>query len=435
MAVVGTGLIGTSIALAANRRGVTVFLSDRNPVAARTAAALGAGLAEEPAAPVDLAVLAVPPSAVGAALVETQRRGLAHTYTDVASVKAVPVRLALSQAPDPSRYVGGHPMAGRERSGPLAARADLFRGRPWALTPSGRTSDATLEAALELVELCGAVPVLTRSREHDDAVALTSHVPHLLASLMAARLREAPEEASRFAGQGLRDVTRIAAGDSRLWGDILQSNAGAIAGVAKDLHADLSCLVTALELLAGPDGEPDGAERDRARRTVVDLLDRGIEGLAAVPQARPGDAGAGARVCVGVRGRPGELRLLLHAVAELGVSGEDAVVTDAGAGPEGMADGGLAVTFPLPPAVAAPLTAGLRAGGWAVRCEYDEDVTAVKGGQTDQSCERDKWAEGESKEERGSRVSVPGLRGSESAIPFPAAGMRHTGAGSSRYPD
>lgn len=417
MAVVGTGLIGTSIALAASRRGVTVFLSDRNPVAARTAAALGAGRAEEPATPVDLAVLAVPPSAVGAALVETQRHGLAHTYTDVASVKAGPVRMALSQAPDPSRYVGGHPMAGRERSGPLAARADLFRGRPWALTPSGRTSDATLAAARELVELCGAVPVLTRSRDHDDAVALTSHVPHLVASLMAARLREGPEAVSRFAGQGLRDVTRIAAGDSRLWGDILQANAGAVTGVVKELHADLSRLVTALELLAGTDGgEPDGAERDRAVRTVVDLLDRGIEGLAGIPQIRPAGAGAGAgagaRVRVVVRGRPGELRLLLHAVAELGVSGEDAVVTDAEAGAEagaeGVADGGLVVTFPLPPAVAAPLTAGLRAGGWAVRCEGDEEAERDQRGQRYERDEGDERDEGESEGERGSRVSVPG---------------------------
>lgn len=130
MAVVGTGLIGTSVALAARLRGVTVFLSDRDPLAARTAAALGAGLAEEPVGPVDLAVLAVPPSMVGGVLARAQRRFLARSYTDVASVKSLPVRMVLSQAPDPARFVGGHPMAGRERSGPLAARADLFHGRP-----------------------------------------------------------------------------------------------------------------------------------------------------------------------------------------------------------------------------------------------------------------------------------------------------------------
>ncbi|MFF7474794.1 prephenate dehydrogenase [Streptomyces sp. NPDC008092] len=368
LAVVGTGLIGTSVALAASRRGVTVFLSDRDPVSARTAAALGAGLAEEPVAPVDLAVLAVPPSAVGTVLAAAQRRSLARVYTDVASVKSVPVRMALRQAPDPSRFVGGHPLAGRERSGPLAARADLFLGRPWALTPAACTSDAALGTARELVELCGAVPVVTRSRDHDDAVALTSHVPHLVASLMAARLREGPDGMSRFAGQGLRDVTRIAHGDSGLWGDILQANAASIAGVVRDLHADLSRLVTALDLLAAPDGsEPERAERARGMRTMVDLLDRGIAGLAQLP-ATCGDV-ADARVRVAVGGRPGELRRLLDAAAEFVVAPEETVVVQAADAWGGGADGGLVVRFPLPSDLAECLTAGLRAGGWAAECE------------------------------------------------------------------
>src|SRR6266511_4023690 len=140
MAVIGTGLIGTSVAIAARRRGVSVFLSDGNRSAVRTAVALGAGVAQRPAEPVDLAVLAVPPNQVGTLLVELQGSGLARCYTDVASVKAEPERMALTCAPNPSCYIGGHPLAGRERSGPLAARADLFRGRPWALTPSRLTS-------------------------------------------------------------------------------------------------------------------------------------------------------------------------------------------------------------------------------------------------------------------------------------------------------
>ncbi|WP_223778393.1 prephenate dehydrogenase/arogenate dehydrogenase family protein [Streptomyces sp. 135] len=192
MTVIGTGLIGTSIALAVSGRGVRVFLSDRDPAAARTAAALGAGLARDPGETVDLAVIAVPPSHVGAVLTEAQERGLARAYTDVASVKAGPEQAALRRAPDPARYVGGHPLAGRERSGPLAARAELFRDRNWVLTPSRLTSDEAFERALELVALCAAVPVVMRSQDHDAAVAVTSHVPHLMASLMAARLTEGP---------------------------------------------------------------------------------------------------------------------------------------------------------------------------------------------------------------------------------------------------
>ncbi|MFK4071916.1 prephenate dehydrogenase [Streptomyces sp. NPDC029674] len=391
MAVIGTGLIGTSVALAVSRRGVTVFLSDRDPAAARTAAALGAGLARTPAAPVDLAVLAVPPSQVGAVLAEAQERRLATCYTDVASVKAEPERAALSRAPDPDRYVGGHPLAGRERSGPLAARADLFQGRNWVLTPSPLTSDETFDRALELVALCGAVPVVMRSQDHDAAVAVTSHVPHLMASLMAARLREGPADLSRLAGQGLRDATRIAGGDSRLWGDILQANAPAIAGVLKDLHMDLSRLVPALDALATSGGQ----ERDLGMRTLVDLLDRGISGLAEIPDARSRTSPEDPRVRVAVPGRPGELARLLAAVADLGVAADDARVEEVGpvegAGSvvearskdtrgEGGADGPwFAVRFTVPPRTADRLVAVLSAGGWDV--VRDATVAAVPSGR------------------------------------------------------
>lgn len=129
MAIVGTGLIGTSVGLAAARRGVTVHLRDTDVAAARAAAALGAGVLEHPEGPVDLAVLAVPPSHVGTILVQERRRGLARSYRDVASVKAGPVAGALRHAPSPASYISGHPLAGRERSGPLAARAGLLTGQ------------------------------------------------------------------------------------------------------------------------------------------------------------------------------------------------------------------------------------------------------------------------------------------------------------------
>lgn len=360
VAVIGTGLIGTSVALAVSRQGVVVYLSDRNRSAARTAAALGAGLAQTPAEQVDLAVVAVPPSQVGSVLAEVQKRELAVSYTDVASVKAGPEQVVLSQAPDPSRYIGGHPLAGREWSGPLAARADLFRDRPWALTPSPMTSNAAFNQALELVALCGAVPVVTQSQAHDDAVALTSHVPHLLASLMAARLRDAPAEMSRLAGHGLRDVTRIAGGDSQLWGDILQSNAAAVVGVVKRVHADMSRLVVALDQLA----ERGGGDRDEGLRTVMELLDRGVAGLAEIPGRRPGACGGGSAVRVVVPDRPGELPRLLAAIADFGVASEDAAV-DADEADEA---GALTVGFTVRPGVADRMVAGLRAGGWeAVR--------------------------------------------------------------------
>jgi len=274
--VIGTGLIGTSVALAAARHGVQPYLDDRDRAAAGAAEALGAGVAALPDEPADLAVVAVPPGQVATVLAEAQARGLAHSYTDVASVKGEAERDALRTAPDPTRYVGGHPMAGLERSGPSAARPDLFRGRSWALTPSAVTCPATLERGVELARLCGAVPVLLSSAEHDEAVAVTSHLPHLAASLVAARLADAPEAVFRLAGQGLRDVTRTAVGDPALWSDILRANAPAVARAVRALRADVCRLEMALDALAGsPDGDLE---------PVTDLLDRGVAGVRRLPR-------------------------------------------------------------------------------------------------------------------------------------------------------
>ncbi|MEV6347603.1 prephenate dehydrogenase [Actinoplanes sp. NPDC051851] len=269
IAIIGTGLIGTSVALAVRRQGITTFLADRDGAVARAAAARGAGRAEAPPGPVDLAVLAVPPGQIGPVLTAAQAAGLARSYTDVASVKGEPERAVLRDAPDPAAFVGGHPMAGRERSGAAAARADLFDGRSWLVTPSAVTSAEALDRGVELARLCGADPVVMSSAVHDETVALVSHLPHLVASLMAARLADAPGGVVRLAGRGARDVTRIAAGDPALWTDIVRANAPAVARLMRDLCADAGRVAAALD---------EVAESGTGLATVTDLLERGAIG-------------------------------------------------------------------------------------------------------------------------------------------------------------
>jgi prephenate dehydrogenase len=291
-AVIGTGLIGTSVALALTGQGVTTYLLDRDPEAARTAAALGAGLAATPRAPVDLAVVAVPPGHTASVLKEYQHRMLARFFTDVASVKMRPLMDAASAGCDLTRYVGGHPMAGRELSGPLAARADLFQGRTWVLTPSAFSRAEALHYATELIELCGGQPVIMGHAEHDRAVALTSHAPHLVASLLAGRLLGADTAQLRLVGKGLRDATRIAAGDAGLWADIIGSNAGPVARVLAELAEELGAVVAALREL------DDSAERPRGKGAaeLLAALARGEEGRSLIVAAeRPADAAQAAR--------------------------------------------------------------------------------------------------------------------------------------------
>ncbi|MGF1432311.1 prephenate dehydrogenase [Kitasatospora sp. LaBMicrA B282] len=357
VAVVGTGLIGTSIALALTGRGITVYLSDADPDAAHTAAALGAGIAEEPAEPVDLAIVAVPPALVGKVLADCQRRDLAHSYTDVASVKAGPRSEIAALGCDTAHYIGGHPMAGREQSGPLAARADLFDGRPWVLTPTPDTETETLNAALELVALCGGMPVVMDAAAHDRAVALVSHTPQLLSSLVAARLEHADDTAVRLSGQGVRDVTRIAASDPRMWLDILSANAGVVADILEELAGDLNTTVAALRAVAAGD--------EAGRRTgVADLeavMRRGNHGQARIPGKHGAPPTRYETVVVAIGDQPGELGRLFREAARAGVNIEDVAIDHSAGQRVGL------VQLQVEPAAVARLVQALGERGWDVR--------------------------------------------------------------------
>jgi prephenate dehydrogenase len=349
--VIGTGLIGTSIALALRERGWQVWLTDSDPAEAQLAADLGAGdpLPEMIKDPGNIAVIAVPPDAVAPTLAAAQAKNLARCYTDVASVKQMPVAMAREHGCDLTRYVPGHPLAGREKHGPAAARADLFLGRSWALCPLPETSGRATETVTDLVRACGAVPVRTDPAAHDRWVALISPAPHLVAAAMAARLEEAPGEALDLAGQGLRDVTRIAAGDTALWTQILSANAVPVAEVLAAVAADLA---EAARTLA------DGDDPDKG---VAALLDRGRSGVARIPGKHGGAAREFAVVQVVIPDQPGELARLFHASGAAGVNIEDVRIEHSPGLPVGVAE------LSVRPAEAALLLQALEAGGWPVR--------------------------------------------------------------------
>ncbi len=350
VAVVGTGLIGTSIALALRERSWPVWLTDADPAAARMAADLGAGeLLPDSAVPADVAVISVPPDAVAATLAAAQARDLARCYTDVASVKQLPVARARELGCDLTGYVPGHPLAGREKHGPAAARADLFLGRTWALCPLPETSPRAAETVTELVRACGAVPVRTDPAAHDRWVALISHAPHLVASAMAARLVDAPPEALDLAGQGLRDVTRIAAGDTGLWTQILSANAAPVAEVLAEVARDLA---EAARMLA---------EGEDPEKSVETLLDLGRAGVARIPGKHGGAPREFAVVQVVIPDEPGALARLFQATGAAGVNIEDVRIEHSPGLPVGVAE------LSVRPADAAPLLDALEAGGWPVR--------------------------------------------------------------------
>ncbi|BDH11085.1 prephenate dehydrogenase [Streptomyces hygroscopicus] len=355
--VIGTGLIGTSAALALQSRGVRVFLEDHDQAQALTAAALGAGTAEAPEGPVDLAIVAVPPAHVAAALADAIRRRVARGYIDVASVKGGPRRELEAMGCELSGYLGTHPMAGKERSGPLAATADLFEGRPWVLTPTRDGDTEVLNLALELVALCRAVPVVMDADAHDRAVALVSHTPQLVSSLVAARLRGADETAVRLCGQGIRDVTRIAASDPAMWIDILSANPGPVADVLGEIAADLDETVRSLRALESADEEKRGG----GAGGIEDVLRRGNAGRERVPGKHGAAPAAYEIVAVHIGDQPGELARIFADAGRAGVNIEDVRIEHATGQQAGF------IQLMVEPQAVPVLTAELRERGWSIR--------------------------------------------------------------------
>jgi prephenate dehydrogenase len=360
--VQGTGLIGTSVALALRDKGTEVWLSDADPATAKLAADLGAGAVvpdlRDAKGIADIAVLAMPPAVVGRELARAQECAVADVYTDVASVKVLPARDARDLGCDLETFVPGHPLAGRERQGPAAAQADLFLGRTWALCPLPETAPGAVDAVTALAIACGADPVVTDPATHDSWVALVSHAPHLVAVAMAARLAPStvPADALKLAGQGIRDVTRIAAGDSALWTQILTANAGPVAEVVAAVADDLAAAASLLARL--PAGTPPTAA---GAAGVTSLLDRGQAGTGRIPGKHGGKPRNFTVVQVVLADRPGELARLFNAAGAAGVNIEDIRLEHSPGLPVGVAE------LSVRPDQAGQLLDAMEAGGWPVR--------------------------------------------------------------------
>ena len=342
--VVGTGLIGTSIALACRRAGIEVLLSDTSPDHVRTATGLGAGRPRRPDDAPQLVVVAVPPDALGSAIgAALDAAGADTVVTDVGSVKKGPLE-AVARHRAVGRYVGSHPMAGTEHSGPLSASAALFDGRPWAITPGPDATPVAARVVEALVRVCGAVPVRLSPGEHDRAVARTSHVPHLMAALVAGTLAGAPPEHLALSGTGVRDVTRVAGGDPRLYSQIIGGNAHAVAALLGEVRERLDLVLEAV------------AAQDRVG--LESLLGYGQAGTRAIPGKHGAAPEPMEAVRVAVPDHPGELARLFADAGASGVNIEDVRIDHDPGRPVGLVELDVVATR------AEELRAALASYGW-----------------------------------------------------------------------
>ena len=350
--VVGTGLVGTSLGLALRRLGDDVTLEDISPTHAALARDLGAG--RLPDGPVDpeLVVVATPPDVTAACVADALRRWPDAAVTDVASVKGAVLDALRADGADLTRYCGSHPMAGRERSGAVSGRHDLFDGRAWVLTPTAETAPDVVTLVSAVARSAGAAVSTLAPERHDAAVAAVSHVPQVAASLVAARLEGLDEAAVALAGQGLRDVTRIAASDPGLWTQILAGNAPAVRSVLAVLVEDLTIVLGALDELSASTDAPG------ARGILAKAFLAGNAGHARIPGKHGAAPTTYATVRVLIPDEPGQLGRLFADIGAIGTNIEEFHLDHGLGQPFGLAE------VDVLPAAAAGLGKALEQRGW-----------------------------------------------------------------------
>jgi prephenate dehydrogenase len=329
LAVLGTGLIGGSVALAARALGDRVAGYDRDPATLERAVELGAldeaaASAGAAVAGAEVVVVCLPVDAIAPCCAEiAPALGPDAVVTDVGSAKAAVV--AAAEAVLEERFVGGHPMAGSERHGIEAADARLFQDAWWILTPTAATASHAYARVSELVASLGARPVAVDPAVHDELVAHLSHVPQLTASaLVDAAVRAGSAAGTEallgLAGPGFRDVTRIAASHAELWVAILRANREAVLGALDGLRARLRTLAGLIEQDRWDDLR---AFLERARQARLGLF------------AKPDYGGEPVGLALLVPDRPGVLAEVTTAAGELGANIEDLRIVHSTEGGQG----------------------------------------------------------------------------------------------------
>jgi prephenate dehydrogenase len=229
------------------------------------------------------------------------------TFMDVGSVKNEVVLKVQTFSGLSTHFLPTHPMAGREIGGASSARADLFQGRSWILTPTQDCLPESKALVIELIETLGATPIELSATDHDAAVAKISHLPQITSSLLAKQLRGTPVEWMELAGQGLRDTTRIAASDEQLWKEIIHSNRAEISELLISLQNDLNQMINSL-------GEP---------AQIAELIAAGRAGKDLIPGKHGGRAREYSYVPIVIDDKPGQLGAIFNECAAMQVNVED----------------------------------------------------------------------------------------------------------------
>jgi prephenate dehydrogenase len=291
----------------------------------------------------DLCIIATPPDAIAEVIQGESSRNSQLRVMDISSIKTKPLQDVSRIGFDLALFAPTHPMAGREVTGPQSARGDLFQGRPWILCLEGVDSKLS-QMVRDVVSRCGAIALDRTVGEHDQAVALVSHLPQMVASLLASQLMAGQGSELELAGAGLRDTTRIADSDAALWAQILAGNSVALRPLLISLQNDLS---RAIENLEDP-------------ASMAQLISDGQRGRAVIPGKHGGQARNYIYLDIVIDDKPGQLAAIIEACAAAKVNIEDLAIEHTPGQQTGL------ITLAFSPEDSAIVAAHLEKEGWKV---------------------------------------------------------------------
>ena len=305
--VIGAGLIGTSIALGLKRAGYELSIEDEDPQSEAIAQALigqgDGGLTPE------LIVIATPISTISNLVREYGTLFPQATLMDIGGLKSEVLEEIQDFPTLSARFCATHPMAGREISGALAARGDLFEGRIWIWTPTRNSSPLAIRRALEVISALGGTKVELNAHEHDQTIAGISHLPQIVSSLLSATLIDVSDRDIGLAGQGLKDVSRLAASNPSLWANLLHANRRAVGKFLEIFSHHIDDLSTSLQ-------------NDDLRKTQ-EILELGRENHARIPGKHGGKKRDYWYLPIIIEDKPGQLAKIFDACALVDANVED----------------------------------------------------------------------------------------------------------------
>lgn len=308
--VIGAGLLGGSIALALAEAGWNVSIEDKTPELTKLSLEkLAISNEVPPEADIDVVVIAVPSSVNKDSILDAFRRYANAIIIEISSVKTNSLPDVDSIDANIGRFVSTHPFAGKEVHGAEHASVDLFQDRVWAICTGAYLSNKAKQTAEKIIEDCGAVAIDVDLTEHDKIVGYTSHLPQILSSLLSTQMKELPESALIFSGNGLKDMTRLAMSSSEIWSEIVMSNADNLSEIVEKMASSMIALQRALEA--------------RDAKEIQSLLQRGHNQKLRMPGKHGDVLKDYAKIEIQIFDKPGELSRIFAVAHEHDVNIED----------------------------------------------------------------------------------------------------------------